>query len=228
MSGIYARRVRRTNRIVRAAAPRTAILAASAALLSATTLLVAPAAQASPPTPVSAATARTYLGALTVSAEGSSSGYSRDLFPHWITQSGACDTREVVLKRDGSNVVQNSSCQATSGSWYSEYDGATWSAASDVDIDHMVPLAEAWGSGASRWTTAQRQAFANDLTRPQLIAVTDNVNQSKSDRDPAEWMPPRTAYRCVYARMWVQVKYHYNMTVDSAEKSALQGVLNGC
>ncbi|NEE39872.1 HNH endonuclease, partial [Streptomyces sp. SID7982] len=95
---------------------------------------------------------------------------------------GACDTREVVLKRDGTNVQQNSSCQATSGSWYSPYDGATWSAASDVDIDHMVPLAEAWRSGASGWTNAQRQSFANDLTRPQLIAVTDNVNQSKGDK----------------------------------------------
>ena len=83
----------------------------------------------------------------------------------------------------------DSACAATSGSWYSAYDGATWTAASDVDIDHLVPLAEAWDSGASGWTTAQRQAFANDLTRPQLIAVTDNVNQSKGDQDPAEWMP---------------------------------------
>ncbi|MFB7271212.1 HNH endonuclease family protein [Streptomyces sp. NPDC056244] len=217
MSGIYARRM-----------PRIAVLAASAALATATTLLTAPSAQAAMPTPVSAATARSYLGQLTVRAEGSTSGYSRDLFPHWITQSGSCDTREVVLKRDGTNVVQNSSCQATSGSWYSQYDGATWSAASDVDIDHMVPLAEAWTSGASSWSTSQRQSFANDLTRPQLIAVTDNVNQSKSDRDPAEWLPPRTAYRCTYVRAWVQVKYYYNLSVDSAEKSALTSVLNGC
>ncbi|MEV0034864.1 HNH endonuclease family protein [Streptomyces sp. NPDC056909] len=217
MSGIYARRM-----------PRIAVLAASAALATATTLLTAPSAQAAMPTPVSAATARSYLGQLTVRAEGSTSGYSRDLFPHWITQSGSCDTRETVLKRDGTSVVQNSSCAATSGSWYSQYDGATWSAASDVDIDHMVPLAEAWTSGASGWSTSQRQSFANDLTRPQLIAVTDNVNQSKSDRDPAEWLPPRTAYRCTYVRAWVQVKYYYNLTVDSAEKSALQSVLNGC
>ncbi|MET4926970.1 HNH endonuclease family protein [Streptomyces sp. PSRA5] len=221
MSGIYARQGRPAGRI--------AVIAASAALVSATALLVAPTpAQASPPTPIAASTARTYLGQLTVRAEGSTSGYSRDLFPHWITQSGACDTRETVLKRDGSSVVTNSSCAATSGSWYSEYDGATWSAASDVDIDHMVPLAEAWTSGASGWSTAQRQTFANDLGNPQLIAVTDNVNQSKSDRDPAEWLPPRAAYHCMYARMWVDVKHAYNLTVDSAEKSALQGVLNGC
>ncbi|MGW2513547.1 HNH endonuclease family protein [Streptomyces scopuliridis] len=217
MSGVYARRMSRAG-----------VLAATAALAAATTLLTAPTAQAAMPTPVSAATARTYLSQLTVQAEGSSTGYSRDLFPHWITQSGACNTREVVLKRDGSNVQQDSSCAAVSGTWYSEYDGATWSAASDVDIDHMVPLSEAWKSGANSWSTAQRQAFANDLTRPQLIAVTDNVNQSKGDQDPAKWMPPRTAYKCTYVRAWVQVKYYYNLKVDSAEKSALQSTLNGC
>ncbi|MEW1888008.1 MULTISPECIES: HNH endonuclease family protein [unclassified Streptomyces] len=214
MSGVYARRI--------------AVLAASAALAATTGLLTAPSAQAAMPTPIAASTARTYLSQLTVKAEGSSSGYSRDKFPHWITQSGACDTREVVLKRDGTNVSQNSSCSATSGSWYSEYDGATWTAASDVDIDHMVPLAEAWRSGASSWTNAQRQAYANDLTRPQLIAVTDNVNQSKGDKDPASWMPPRAAYKCTYVRAWIHVKHYYNLSVDSAEKSALQSALSGC
>ncbi|MCS0638282.1 HNH endonuclease family protein [Streptomyces sp. LP05-1] len=210
-------------------ARRTAVLAASAAL-TATGLLAttAPAAQAAPPAPVSAATARTYLAALTVQAEGSSSGYSRDKFPHWITQSGTCNTREVVLKRDGTGVQQDGSCAAVSGTWYSEYDGATWTAASDLDIDHVVPLAEAWRSGANSWTTTQRQQFANDLTRPQLIAVTDNVNQAKGDKDPAEWLPSRTAYRCTYARMWVQVKYDWKLTLDSAEKGALQTLLNGC
>ncbi|RFC75349.1 HNH endonuclease family protein [Streptomyces sp. AcE210] len=207
---------------------RAAALGAVTAVVSALTLLNGPAAQAAPPTPVSGATARTYLSELTVKAEGSSDGYSRDLFPHWITQSGACNTREVVLKRDGTNVSQDSSCAATSGSWYSEYDGATWSAAADVDIDHIVPLSEAWKSGANAWTTAQRQGFANDLTRPQLIAVTDNVNQSKGDQDPAKWMPSRTAYKCTYVRMWVQVKHYYNLTVDSAEKSALTSYLSGC
>ncbi|MFJ9812891.1 HNH endonuclease family protein [Streptomyces sp. NPDC101158] len=214
VAGVYARRI--------------GVLAASAALTVTGLLATAPAAQAAPPTPVSAATARTYLAALTVKAEGSTTGYSRDLFPHWITQSGTCNTREVVLKRDGVNVVTDSSCASVSGSWYSAYDGATWTVASDLDIDHVVPLAEAWRSGANSWTTAQRQGFANDLTRPQLIAVTDNVNQAKGDQDPAEWLPSLTSYRCTYARMWVQVKYYYNLTVDSAEKSALQSILNGC
>ncbi|MBO3676895.1 HNH endonuclease family protein [Streptomyces sp. NEAU-YJ-81] len=185
-------------------------------------------AQAALPTPVSAATARSYLASLTVATEHSRTGYSRDLFPHWITISGACNTRETVLKRDGSGVVTDSSCAATSGSWYSPYDGATWSAASDVDIDHLIPLAEAWDSGAWNWTTSKRQALANDLTRPQLLAVTDNVNQSKGDQDPGTWWPSRTAYRCTYARAWVQVKHYYGLSVDSAEKNSLSSVLNGC
>lgn len=92
------------------------------------------------PTPVSAATARGYLANIVVEAESNSPAYNRDLFVHWITISGACNTRETVLKRDGSGVVTDSACASTSGTWYSDYDGATWTAASDVDIDHVVPL----------------------------------------------------------------------------------------
>ncbi|GAB2790047.1 HNH endonuclease family protein [Streptomyces chlorus] len=206
---------------------RLSIVAALTGLIASAGMLNGPSASAALPTPVSASTARTYLASLTVSTE-SRTGYNRDLFPHWITISGTCNTRETVLKRDGTNVVTDSACASTSGSWYSPFDGATWTAASDVDIDHLVPLAEAWDSGAGSWTTARRQAFANDLTRPQLLAVTDNVNQSKGDKDPAEWMPSRTAYRCTYVRAWVQVKYYYGLSVDSAEKSALQGYLASC
>lgn len=185
-------------------------------------------ASATPPNIPTETTARSELAALTVAPDGSMTGYSRDKFPHWITISGSCNTRETVLKRDGSNVVTDSYCAATSGSWYSPYDGATWTLASDVDIDHVVPLAAAWRSGASSWTTSQRQAFANDLSYPQLIAVTDNVNQAKGDQTPATWKPPRSAYWCTYAKMWTHVKYKYSLRVNSAEKSALLSMLDYC
>ncbi|PPK67903.1 HNH endonuclease family protein [Actinokineospora auranticolor] len=185
-------------------------------------------AAATPPGIPSEATARSELSGLTVRADGSMTGYSRDKFPHWITISGACDTRETVLKRDGSGVVTNSSCSATSGTWYSPYDGGSWTLASDVDIDHVVPLAAAWRSGASSWTTSQRQQFANDLAHPQLIAVTDNVNQAKGDKGPESWKPPLTGYWCTYAKMWTHVKYTYSLSVNSAEKSALTGMLDRC
>ncbi|MFI9811081.1 HNH endonuclease family protein [Saccharothrix variisporea] len=197
-------------------------------LAGALTLGLTAPAQATPPDIPSAATANSELAALTVASEGSLSGYSRDLFPHWITISGTCITRETVLKRDGTSVVTDSSCAAVSGRWYSPYDGATWTAASDVDIDHIVPLAEAWRSGASSWSTSRRQSFANDLNGPQLIAVTDNVNQAKGDQDPALWKPPLTSYWCTYAKMWVHTKYRWSLKVNSAEKTALQSMLGRC
>ncbi|WP_223190210.1 hypothetical protein [Nonomuraea terrae] len=107
-------------------------------------------ASATPPGIPSASTAASRLAALTVAAESHASTYNRDLFPHWITISGACDTREQVLKRDGSNVVTSSSCAATAGRWHSPYDGATWTAASDVDIDHMVQRGQRREVGAEQ------------------------------------------------------------------------------
>lgn len=194
-------------------------------------LLTAPAAapaSATPPGIVSADLARAQLDDLTVAPEGSGSGYSRDLFPHWTTISGTCNTRETVLRRDGTDVVVNSSCAATSGRWYSPYDGRTWTAASDVDIDHVVPLAEAWRSGASSWSTSTRRGFANDLTRPQLIAVTDEVNQAKGDKDPASWKPQLASYHCTYSKMWITTKHHWGLTVQASEKAALQDMLDTC
>ncbi|KAJ5957965.1 uncharacterized protein N7479_005115 [Penicillium vulpinum] len=182
----------------------------------------------SPPGIPSTSTATSELSGLTVAAQGSQDGYDRDLFPHWITISGNCNTRETILKRDGTDVVQSSSCAATSGSWYSPYDGATWNSASDVDIDHVVPLSNAWKSGASSWTTADRQAFANDLKNPQLLAVTDNVNSSKGDKGPEEWKPPLASYYCTYAKMWVKVKSVYDLTITSDEKAALVEMLATC
>ncbi|AVT32541.1 hypothetical protein C6361_27205 [Plantactinospora sp. BC1] len=216
MPFIRRRRIRRT---LTATAAVTAITAS---------LLVATPAGAAPPGIPAKATAQSNLNALTVATQGSMTGYSRDLFPHWSTVSGACNTRETVLRRDGSGVGVDSSCYPTSGSWYSPYDGATWSDPADVDIDHVVPLAEAWRSGASSWTTSRRQSFANDLNGPQLIAVTDNVNQAKGDQDPSTWKPSRTAYHCTYAKMWIRTKYNWGLRLQSAEKSALQTMLNTC
>lgn len=224
-TGIVATALALTTTVLIATLPTTTVLTTT--VLTGTVLL-APAADAAPPPPPDASVAAQHLAALTVAPEGSSTGYSRDKFPHWITISGTCNTRETVLKRDGVNVQTDSSCAAVSGTWHSPYDGATWTQASDLDIDHMVPLAEAWRSGASSWTTSRRQSFANDLSSSQLWAVTDNLNQAKGDQDPAEWTPPLASFRCMYARSWIDVKYRYGLTVDSAEKSALNGLLGTC
>lgn len=179
-------------------------------------------------TTVDVAQAREHLAGLTVQPAGSMAGYSRDLFPHWSIVSGTCDTRETVLEEQGVGVRTDGECRATSGSWTSPYDGATWSDASDVDIDHMVPLAEAWRSGAAEWDQVTRELFANDLKSRQLIAVTDNINQAKGDQPPHEWVPPLRSYWCDYAINWVDVKTVWQLTVTSAEVTALGDMLDTC
>jgi hypothetical protein len=191
------------------------------------TLLVSPAA-ATPPGIPTEPTAQSELDSLTVAAQGPMSGYSRARFPHWIPIKGACNTRETVLQRDGTDVVTDSRCAAVSGRWYSPYDGATWNSAAAVDIDHVVPLAEAWRSGAKAWAQSRRQAFANDLAGPELIAVTHSVNEAKGDQDPSTWQPPVSSYRCTYSEMWIAVKYTWGLTLQPSEKSALQSMLDTC
>ncbi len=184
--------------------------------------------QAEPPGIPDAAAVRALLEGLTVAEEGSASGYSREEFPHWHTVSGKCTTREIVLQRDGTDVAVDAECRATAGTWYSAYDDQTVTAASDIDIDHVVALAEAWRSGANEWSTEQREEFANDLTNPQLIAVTASSNRSKGDQDPADWMPPNRAANCTYAQMWVAVKSTWQLSLQQAEKDRLTQVLQAC
>ncbi|MEV5969446.1 HNH endonuclease family protein [Streptomyces sp. NPDC051921] len=174
------------------------------------------------------ARARTQLAGLKVAPQRSMSGYSREKFPHWAEQGESCNTREAVLERDGTDVRRDSECRAVSGVWVSVYDGRSFTKASGLDIDHMVPLANAWRSGADGWTQEKRKAFANDLTHPQLLAVSAVSNRSKGDQGPDEWQPPSRTYWCTYARAWTSVKSTYGLTVTPAEKAELQLMLDTC
>ena len=154
-------------------------------------------------------------------------GYDRDLFEHWITV-GGCSTRENVLIRDSITPAQVDpfGCRVVAGDWVSPYDGATWDDPSDVDIDHVVALKEAWDSGAWSWNAAQRRAFANDVTdRRTLRAVTDEVNQSKADKDPSNWMPPLLSARCTYLADWVAIKARWQLSMDESEFGRIRNLL---
>ncbi|MET9885420.1 HNH endonuclease family protein [Streptomyces sp. NPDC006430] len=177
---------------------------------------------------VGAELARTQLASLKVAPPGTMAGYSRAKFTHWAEQGNKCDTREVVLKRDGTDVTQDSECKAVSGTWKSLYDGVVVTEASKMDIDHIVPLAEGWRSGAAGWDAARRKAFANDLTHPQLLSVTAATNRSKGDQSPDLWQPPDKSSWCQYGRAWTTVKSTYGLTVTEAEKKMLSTMLDTC
>ncbi|WP_319461258.1 HNH endonuclease family protein [Micromonospora sp. RTP1Z1] len=196
------------------------------AAITATTALTAAPAHAE----TYSAALRTAVANLPVASEVRT-GYDRSLFPLWIDADGdGCNTRyEVLIAEATTKPTIGSGCSLSGGRWYSYYDNAHWTITSDLDIDHMVPLAEAWDSGARNWTTSRRQSYANDLgdSRP-LVAVTDNVNQAKGDQDPATWMPPYASARCRYINEWVATKIRWRLTVDTAEKNALTSWANSC
>ncbi|MGX1507637.1 UNVERIFIED_CONTAM: hypothetical protein RKD43_006262 [Streptomyces graminofaciens] len=140
------------------------------------------------------------LSALTV-ADESRTGYTRTAFKHWnagADSTDGCNTRQEVLLAEAIEApMVGSSCSIAGGKWLSYYDGQTVTVAGALDIDHMVPLAEAWDSGASAWTAAKREAYANDQgAATSLVAVTARTNRSKADQDPAEWLPPAADQYC--------------------------------
>ncbi|WP_420443707.1 HNH endonuclease family protein [Candidatus Poriferisodalis sp.] len=147
------------------------------------------------------------------------SGYSRDaVFPGWLYSNGQT-TRERVLAQE----------QHPDGTWNSAYDNTTVTSAGDLDIDHLVPLAEAWESGGYVWSADTWTRFANDLGDSRsLIAVSSSTNRSKGARDPHDWWPPQATYRCQYAADWIAVKTRWELSADTAEERSLDTQLSSC
>jgi hypothetical protein len=183
--------------------------------------------------PAQAATkvsSRALLRDLVVSGEHGR-GYDRSKFADWQDADGdGCDTRDEVLISeaiDGPTVGVG--CRLTRGVWFSRYDGVSTTDPSTFDIDHLVPLAEAWQSGAYRWTAGTRARYSNDLGyRADLIAVTAHSNRSKGEREPQDWMPERASYRCTYLASWVAVKWRWRLRVNAVEKDFLRSRLRTC
>ncbi|MFE6682583.1 HNH endonuclease family protein [Streptomyces sp. NPDC057729] len=164
-------------------------------------------------------------------AEENRAGYERDSFKHWIDEdSDGCSTRnEVLLAEATKKPEQGPRCTLTGGEWLSYYDEVTVTDARKLDIDHMVPLAEAWDSGASEWDADRRMRYANDLgAERSLVAVTAKTNRSKADKDPSEWMPPAESAKCTYLADWTGTKLRWKLTADDKERTALETLAKGC
>lgn len=200
----------------------------------------------------SAADARTWLPALPTSTppatpyDSTGSQFGSD----WSVSQG-CKTRQWILRRDALKnsqappqvlVPQPTGCPITQGSWESAYELnytlLSYTSAAQIDgavpgvvgmqIDHVVPKADAWNSGASLWSPKQRRDFANDRWLPELLSVSQTINGSKNDRTPDQWLPPNQQFICTYARMWVTVKRYRTLGVTNAERTALNNALAGC
>ncbi|WJY53569.1 HNH endonuclease family protein [Streptomyces chengbuensis] len=160
-------------------------------------------------------------------------GYKRTSFKHWnagANPSDGCNTRQEVLIAEAVELAAiGPGCTLTGGTWLSYYDDRLVTPAGSLDIDHVVPLAEAWDSGASSWTAARREAYANDLGQgTSLVAVTAKSNRSKADQDPAEWLPTSPQAWCRYGAEWTATKLRWGLAVDEAERAQLLEIAAGC
>ncbi|MFC5659736.1 HNH endonuclease family protein [Streptomyces nogalater] len=173
---------------------------------------------------------RDALAALPVRSEDRT-GYERTKFKHWVdADKDGCTTRAEVLKAEAVIVPeQGARCALTGGEWYSPYDDRYLQGPRGLDIDHLIPLAEAWDSGAFAWSPAERQSYANDLGDERaLIAVSAASNRAKADQDPTTWLPPAAGYHCQYATDWVADKTRWNLSIDTSEEAALSQTLSHC
>ncbi len=183
---------------------------------------------------VSAGSAIKALATLAVKGRAAKTGYSRQLFSDGWGQIGSCDTRNFILKRDLTQIAwrRNGTCLVASGVLNDPYTGRIihfvrgLKSSLAVQIDHVVPVSDAWQKGAQQISSAQRYSFYNDPLN--LLAVDGPTNEAKSDSDAASWLPPNKAFRCAYVARQIAVKAKYRLWVTAAEKYAMQNILASC
>lgn len=170
------------------------------------------------------------LASLTIEPEVED-GYDRAHFEHWIDADGdGCDTRQEVLIAESLAPIRlDDGCRIEGGTWFSAADGDTLTNPASLDINHVVPLREAWASGAHAWTPERREAFANDLLDDRTLqAVSSGVNRQQGERDPASWLPATQDVACGFVRDWVAIKASWGLSVDELERRAIEATLESC
>jgi hypothetical protein len=161
-------------------------------------------------------------------------GYDRDLFgSSWIDADHDCqDTRAEALIAESQvpvTLTSASGCTVATGQWVDPWSGSVNTSARALDVDHTVPLANAWRSGAWAWEPTQRLAYANDLTEgDHLIGIPLGENRLKADDGPEAWRPPASSAWCLYARVWTAIKARWNLTASPAEWSAILEMASTC
>nr|WP_245936641.1 HNH endonuclease family protein [Streptomyces cahuitamycinicus] len=177
--------------------------------------------------------ARALIEKVATKGRGPRTGYERDEFGYaWMdTADGVplarngCDTRNDLLKLHGRHVRfrSGSDCVVVAMELYDPYTGKDidWkkAKATEVQIDHVVPLSYSWQMGAARWPESKREQLANDVLN--LLPVEGRANSAKRDSGPASWLPPNKKIRCSYAVRFAQVADKYELSVTTADKTMM-------
>ncbi len=155
--------------------------------------------------------------------------YSRSDYAHWSDDDGDCmNTRHEILALSSLTPPKLSpnGCYVSSGLWIDPYSGKEIKRASEIDIDHIIPLKWAHQHGAANWSKSKKQQFANDPDN--LLPVYDRVNQQKGSKGLLDWMPPNEEYHCEYAEHWARVINKYHLTLSGGEQLGMAAIGSGC
>ena len=159
--------------------------------------------------------------------------YNRRDWRHWTDMDRDCqDARQEALIAESQIAViyeTGDKCRVESGDWFGAYTGESFTNPGDLDVDHMVPLANAHRSGGWAWSKERKADYANDLSYPNhLIAVQASANRQKGSKGPEDWKPPRRGYWCQYATDWVTIKQKWGLTATQREVDALREMFEVC
>jgi hypothetical protein len=208
------------------------------------TKLASPAATsaAAPQTPGTAsagesAASLAQLATIEVKGRAAKTGYSREQFgAAWAdVDRNGCDTRNDMLARDLTGETfkpGTNNCVVATGTLADKYTGKTINfvrgqdTSSAVQIDHIIPLSDAWQKGAQQLSAEQRKQLANDPLN--LMAADGPTNSAKGDKDAATWLPSNKAFRCEYVARQTAVKAKYKLWMTQAEHDAIAGILATC
>ena len=161
------------------------------------------------------------------------STYERDDWSHWSDEDGDCqNVRHEVLQDETFEVVtftNSSGCYVNTGKWYGVYTATYYYSASDLDVDHFVPLKNAHDSGGHEWSLSKKKEYANYLgDSDHLLAVQSGANRSKGALGPEDWKPDNTEYWCEYAYDWIRIKSFWNLSATQREWDALSEMISTC
>lgn len=155
--------------------------------------------------------------------------YTRKNWRHWIDNDGDCqnERHEILIASSKIPVTFKTKkrCKVLSGKWWGFYTKKYYYKSSDLDIDHVVPLKEAYLSGGNNWTKKQKKDFAND--HENLLAVSKKANRNKGAKDIAHWLP-QESFICQYVDLWINIKNKYDLKMDNKEKNAIQKIKKSC
>lgn len=164
------------------------------------------------------------IALLTLLLALASQAYDRTAYGEgWPSLKNGCTVRTYEIAKHSTAPV---TCKTLgNGQWVDPYTGKKITAASLMDIDHVVPLSEVDLSGGDKWSVELKKKYYSDTSGATLLPVSAHENRSKGDASVTKYLPPLVSYRATYCAMWYSVKKRYKLTATLDEVTVLKHYL---